>query len=669
MTYTVEDTEGGTDTATLEVRVIGVNDGPAAVDDFGRTSSGIIRTVANDAVGVVITNTDNSTMTVNADLLLNDSDPEGDTLRITGVKGYTEAEVNGVHTTPQNVAAGAETYGKNGGKFTIRPNGSWEFDPDGDFNDLAEGATRDTTVEYIVSESGITDTATLTVTVIKRNLAPEATDDVGATMERTTITVADGATGTTDTATDGADLLLNDSDPEAGTLTITAVKGYTREADGTYKAQEVAVAVPDDGSTETFGDKGGKFTIEADGSWSFDPGTDFVDLGAGDIRTTEVVYTTSDGKLTDTAKLTVTVSGANQAPEAVDDQGTTLRNRVLTVANDAAGVLGGLNADLLLNDEDVDSDILTISAVNGATASVGKAIDGSNGGSFTLNKNGSWEFDPDGDFDDLAADATRTTTVTYTVSDGRVDSANTATLTVTVVGRTTNTAPTAGDDIGRTNKGTVLTVKADDGSTIIPRNAGLLLNDSDPDDDKIGITGVGDAPNTITVAGLGRAVEGTKGGKFTINADGSYTFDPDGKFNLNPGSSRETKVAYRVADAHGGFSTATLTVTVTGSHAPEAKDDFGATSEGSTINVSDGHAGITRTSDGATVNRDLLLNDRDNDGDRLRISGVIGYTAAADDGTRQSQNVGVGGPDPRQQRRPLHHPGRWRLALRPRRGL
>ena len=45
----------------------------------------------------------------------------------------------------------------------------------------------------------------------------------------------------------------------------------------------------------------------------------------------------------------MTVSGVNEPPVAADDQGTTLRDRVLTVANDAAGVRG-LNADLLLND-------------------------------------------------------------------------------------------------------------------------------------------------------------------------------------------------------------------------------------------------------------------------------------------------------------------------------
>ena len=52
---------------------------------------------------------------------------------------------------------------------------------------------------------------------------------------------------------------------------------------------------------------------------------------------------------------------------------------VYTVADSATGP----NADLLLNDVDIDSDDLTITEVGGDTASVGKATAGSGGGSFT----------------------------------------------------------------------------------------------------------------------------------------------------------------------------------------------------------------------------------------------------------------------------------------------
>ena len=100
---------------------------------------------------------------LNADLLLNDGDDDGDLLTVGGVKGYTAAQDG----TRQDVKAGAETYGKNGGRFTLNADGSWSFDPDGDFDDLNPGATRTTEVEYTVFDgrADAANTATLTVTV------------------------------------------------------------------------------------------------------------------------------------------------------------------------------------------------------------------------------------------------------------------------------------------------------------------------------------------------------------------------------------------------------------------------------------------------------------------------------------------------------------------------
>ena len=99
------------------------------------------------------------------------------------------------------------------------------------------------------------------------------------------------------------------------------------------------------------------------------------------MYSTEVVeYTASDG-LTDTATLTVTVTGANDGLTANDDAGTTTENKILMVADGATGTrVGGgaqrVNADLLLNDVDIDGDDLTITEVDGDTGSVGKATSG-----------------------------------------------------------------------------------------------------------------------------------------------------------------------------------------------------------------------------------------------------------------------------------------------------
>ena len=75
-----------------------------------------------------------------------DSDPDGDTLTVTPQTGVT---------------------GSNGGTFSIDSSGAITFDPGSDFQDLAVGATRDTTLTYTISDgNGGTDTATVDVTII-----------------------------------------------------------------------------------------------------------------------------------------------------------------------------------------------------------------------------------------------------------------------------------------------------------------------------------------------------------------------------------------------------------------------------------------------------------------------------------------------------------------------
>ncbi|WP_235512368.1 Ig-like domain-containing protein, partial [Achromobacter sp. Root565] len=75
----------------------------------------------------------------------------------------------------------------------------------------------------------------------------------------------------------------------------------------------------------------------------------------------------------------------NPAPTAVNDTDSTNQGVNLT-ADAAHGVLA--------NDTDPDGDTLQVSAVNGQATNVGAAITGSNGGTFTLNADGSYSFNP-----------------------------------------------------------------------------------------------------------------------------------------------------------------------------------------------------------------------------------------------------------------------------------
>ncbi|MEL6437616.1 MAG: putative Ig domain-containing protein, partial [Pseudomonadota bacterium] len=67
------------------------------------------------------------------------------------------------------------------------------------------------------------------------------------------------------------------------------------------------------------GSNGGTFTVQPDGTVTFDPGDDFNGLGVGETATTEITYTIDDGQGgTDTATIVQTVTGVNDAPIPVD---------------------------------------------------------------------------------------------------------------------------------------------------------------------------------------------------------------------------------------------------------------------------------------------------------------------------------------------------------------
>ena len=637
-------------TVTLSVTVTRPNDAPVAADNFGTVNEDSKRTVPDADPGTVITNPDSSTMTINADLLLNDADANSDPLTISAVGGKA-------------AGVGSAVDGSSGGSFTLDKNGGWTFDPDDDFEDLAPGKTRTTSVTYTVTDGRDTDTATLTVTVSETNDVPTVADDTGATRENAALNVAKNAPGTTvNGITTNAGLLENDKDAEAEAFSITGIKGYGDAAqDGTRPAQNLAPGVATQGS------KGGTFTVSADGAWRFDPGTEFNSLSAGKSIDTTVEYRVTDARsgVSDYATLTVTVTGLNDAPTAVDDAANTPRNQRLIVADGATGTTttadgpgsgGGAqktvttNADLLLNDSDPDStDTLTITRINDVADNIDKTVIGTNGGTFVIQADGSYTFDPRAFFRGLAAGATATTSVTYTVEDANGGS-DTATLTVTVTGH--NTPPAVASDIGRVDSDETLTIAADDEGTVVNgvrERGGLLVNDSDTDGDTIRVWDVINYPADGSGAvrlpvpeGGSVTVRGHVGGTFTVHSDGAWAFDPGTDFAGIGTALVLTQTAYTITDdgtsnSISGFGFIQVYVSRPNT-APVALNDAGTTPETTVLIVADGATGTTSTADGVTVttNADLLLNDTDADGDGLSISavgGVAGNVGKATDGT------------------------------------
>jgi VCBS repeat-containing protein len=393
------------------------------------------------------------------------------------------------------------------------------------------------------------------------NSGPDAVDDAYGTDEDTVLGImAPGVLG-------------NDTDPDSDPLTVT-------DHDPT-SAQGAVV------------------TVNADGSFSYDP------TGAAALRALDdgesvddtFSYTASDGSATDTATVTVTVDGVNDAPTAMDDTYETDEDTALVIG--APGVL--------VNDDDVDGE--TITAVLDTDVS---------NGTLMLNADGSFTYTPDLDFNGVDS-------FTYHANDGTADS---GTVTATITVGPVNDGPNAVDDSFTTDEDTVLVEPAD----------GVLMNDTDPEMDPVSVT-ASDATST-----LGAAV--------SVSADGSFTYDPTGSATLqalDDGEMADDTFTYTIDDGTMNPDTATVTVTVTGvNDAPVANDDGYTTDEDTALNVSaPGVLGNDTDVDveaptavllGNVSNGTLML---DADGSftytpALNFNGVDSFTYRANDGTVSS---------------------------------
>jgi len=473
ITYTVSDGAGGTGTGTVAVTVSPVADAPVAVDD----------------AATVVEDTPFSSV---VSLIANDIDGDGDTLAV----------VAGTFATSQ------------GGSVTIAADGSYVYTPAANFNGTDS-------FTYTVTDGALTDTGSVVLTVTAVNDVPVAGADAASTAEDTPVVI---------------DVLANDSDAEGDPLTVTAASAangvvtidpvtgaltYTPNANFsgtdtiTYTVSDGAggtttstgtvmvtvspvadapVAVDDvvtgtedtpfssvvsliANDTDGDGDaltavagtfataQGGSVTIAADGSYVYTPAANF-------SGTDSFTYTVTDGALTDTGTVTLTVTAANDAPLVGADTASTAEDTPVVI-------------DVLANDGDADGDPLTVTAASATNGAV--TVDPVTGAlTYTPNANFSG-----------------TDTITYTVSDG-AGGVNTGTVAVTV--SPVADAPVAVDD--------VVTAAED---TPFSSVVSLIANDTDGDGDAL--TAVA---GTFTTA---------QGGSVTIAADGSFVYTPAANFN------------------------------------------------------------------------------------------------------------------------------------------
>ena len=218
-------------------------------------------------------------------------------------------------------------------------------------------------------------------------------------------------------------------------------------------------------------------------------------INAGDNTLIPVGVTTDQRGITRTIGGTVDI-GAYESPfippVAANDTATTDENTLV-------------NINVLVNDTDANGDSLSVIKVNGNSVTVSTPITLASGALLTLNANGTFDYNPNGQFESLGVGATAGDSFTYTVSDNGNGGTSTATVNLTING--VNDAPTGSPTatLSNTPEDTAINITAAD-----------LLT---------GFTDV-DAGDILSVTNLTAT-----NGALVNNYNGTYTFTPTANFN------------------------------------------------------------------------------------------------------------------------------------------
>ncbi|MFT4924839.1 MAG: putative delta-60 repeat protein [Phenylobacterium sp.] len=306
-------------------------------------------------------------------------------------------------------------------------------------------------IDYTISDgAGQNATASVTVTINENLNAPVAVDDSYSGVEDTKL----------NTEISGlASLIANDSDADGDVLSVNITP----------------VSAPIKGS----------ILLQPNGHFSYTP-------NGNEVGSDSFVYQLQDGNGgTATATAIIAITPVNDAPTAVDDNYTITENATLVMS-------------VLDNDTDIDGDSITIT---GASA---------NTGNVTILSDTNLQYT-------AASGFSGTDFITYNISDGNGGSAS-ANVTVIISG--VNDAPVVVDDIATTNEDTSVTID-------------VLANDSDAEGDNLTVT-----------------VNNVSNGTHVVNTDNTITFIPTENFN------GEAIITYNAADPSGASDNGLVTITV-----------------------------------------------------------------------------------------------------------
>ncbi len=218
----------------------------------------------------------------------------------------------------------------------------------------------------------------------------------------------------------------------------------------------------------------------------------------------------------------------NTIPIAVDDTITTSEDNALT---------GNVFAD---NGNGADSEtkgeIFTVTEVNGTAANVGNQITLASGALLTLNSDGTFNYDPNGQFESLNDGETASDSFTYTIADSKIGS-NTATVNITING--VNDAPSVEDatfsiaenSADGTSIGTVTGSDPDTSDTL---TYAITAGNIDPDGDSNAAFAIDSSTGEITVADSGDLdFETNKNFNLTVTATDAEGLSDDAAIAIN----------------------------------------------------------------------------------------------------------------------------------------
>ncbi|MAY03677.1 MAG: hypothetical protein CMQ38_11960, partial [Gammaproteobacteria bacterium] len=344
---------------------------------------------ATDTYTFTVTNQDGATETQTVTITITGAD---DAMTVGGTNTGNVTEDGSLTATGTLTAADIDTTdnplaytvvtnqaGDNGfGDFSIDAAGNWDYDlnnasPAVQALDAGETLT-DTYTFTVTNQDGVTETQTVSVTVTGTNDAPVITSDgSGATAS---INVPENTTAVT---------TVNVSDVDASDSQYYSLSGVDASL----------------------------FSIDASGNLSFNTAPDFEephDANADGIYQLTVTTTDSEGA-TDSQDLTITVTNVDEgAPFAVADSDT---------ANEGDSAVTG---NVLANDtiEDAPGTVTAAEDDDGDAITIGAAFTTDEGGTLTINSDGSYSYTPPAVVNDIGG-VTESFMYTVTDADGDTD--------------------------------------------------------------------------------------------------------------------------------------------------------------------------------------------------------------------------------------------------------